>query len=163
MKVFALHIIWVLQIFCFFSCETKEATKEKSVQQKNDPALAEILALEKMRLDATVQFDSVKLKQLLAPEFEMTTAQGEVLNTQKMLQVLQKKNQTLNPEQHFTRSTKVQFLNDNNFAVVKGVYVIERKESRGLIVLTYRYTDLFIKTPKNAWLLVSSHMSRIAR
>lgn len=163
MKVLMIFPVFILQIFCFFSCGAKESAKKATQQQKNDPVAAEILALEKMRLDATVQFDSVKLKQLLAPEFEMTTAQGEVLNTQKMLQILQKRSQTLIPEQHFTRSTQVQLLNDNSFAIVKGVYVSERKENRGLLVLTFRYTDLYIRKPGNAWLLVSSHMSRIAR
>jgi Domain of unknown function (DUF4440) len=163
MKILFLFSIFILQIFCFFSCGAKESAIKTPQQQKNDPVVAEILALEKMRLDATAQFDTVKLKQLLAPEFEMTTAQGEVLNTQKMLQMLQKRSQTLIPEQHFTKSTQVQLLNDNSFAIVKGIYVSERKESRGLIVLTFRYTDLYIKKPENTWLLVSTHMSRITR
>lgn len=163
MKIAIIFLIFILQILCFFSCGAKESAKKTTWQQKNDPVSGEILALEKMRLDATSQFDTVKLKQLLAPEFEMTTAQGEVLNTQKMLHMLQKKRQTLIPEQHFTRSTQVQLLNDNSLAIVKGVYVSERKESRGLIVLTFRYTDLYIKKTGNTWLLVSSHLSRIAR
>lgn len=163
MKVLMAFSIFILQIFCFFSCGAKESAKKTSRQQKNDPISGEILALEKMRLDATTQFDTVKLKQLLAPEFEMTTAQGELLNTKKLLQMLQKRSQTLIPEQHFTRFTQVKLLNDNSFAIVKGVYVTERKESRGLMVLTFRYTDLYVKKTENTWLLVSSHMSRIAR
>ena len=163
MKISMFFSIFILQIFCFFSCGAKESAKKTPQQQKNDPVVAEILALEKMRLDATVQFDSVTLKQLLAPEFEMTTAQGELLNTQQLLQILQKKRQALIPEQYFTRSTQVKLLNDNGLAIAKGIYISERKESRGLIVLSFRYTDLYIKKHENTWLLVSSHMSRIAR
>lgn len=162
MKNRTIYATFILQLFCFFSCGTKETTKDIAQQQKSDPVSGEILALEKARLDAIAQLDTVKLKQLLAPEFEMTTAQGEVLNTQKMLHMLQKRSQTLMQELHFTKSTQVKLLNSNSFAIVKGVYVSERKENRGLIVLTFRYTDLYLKTPENTWLLLSSHMSRIA-
>ena len=163
MKVLMIFSISVLQIFCFFSCGAKESAKKTPLQQKNDPVVAEILALEKMRLDATVQYDSVKLKQLLSPEFEMTTAQGELLDIQKTLQMLQKKSQTLIPEQHFTKSTKVKLLTENNLAIAKGIYVIERKESRGLLVLTLRYSDLYVKNSNNSWSLFCSHYSRISR
>lgn len=153
----------ILQTPCFFSCQSKEPVKKPTQKQGKDPVVAEILALEKMRLDATTQFDSVKLKQLLAPEFELTTAQGELLNTQKMLQVLKKRSQAQIQEQHSTQSQKVQLLNDNSLAIVKGVYLVERKDSRGLVVLTLRYSDLYVKNSNNIWLLMCSHLSRIAR
>ncbi len=154
---------FVLQALCFISCQSKGPVKKSTQKQADDPVVAEILALEKMRLDATTQFDSVKLKQLLAPEFELTTAQGELLNTQKMLQVLKKRSQSQIQELHFTKSTKIQLLNNNSFAIVKGVYLVERKESRGLVVLTLRYSDLYVKNSNNIWLLMCSHLSRIAR
>lgn len=163
MKIPMVFSISILQIFCFFSCGAKESAKKIAQQQKNDPVAAEILALEKMRLDATVQFDSVTLKQLLAPEFEMTTAQGELLDIQKTLQMLQKKSQALIPERHFTKSTKVKLLSENNLAIAKGIYVIERKESRGLLVLTLRYSDLYVKNSNDSWSLICSHHSRISR
>lgn len=163
MKISMFFSIFILQIFCFFSCGAKESAKKTTQQQINDPVVAEILALEKMRLDATVQFDSVTLKQLLAPEFEMTTAQGELLDIQKTLQMLQKKSQTLIPERHFTKSTKVKLLSENNLAIAKGIYVIERKESRGLLVLTLRYSDLYVKNSNDSWSLICSHHSRISR
>ena len=145
MKILLFFFAFILQTLCFFSCGSKESIKNQSQKQAEDPVVAEILALEKTRLEATSQFDSVKLKELLVPEFELTTAQGELLNIQKMLQELKKRSQTLIQEQHFTKSTKVTLFNENSFAIVKGVYISERKESRGLIVLTFRYTDFYIK------------------
>lgn len=163
MKISMIFLIFILQIFCFFSCETKEPAKKITQQQKNDPVVAEILALEKTRLEATAQFDSVKLKQLLAPEFEMTTAQGELLNTQQLLQIFKKRSLTQIQEKHYTKYTKVRPLTSNNIVITKGIYIIERRETRGVIALTFRYTDLYVKSPGNGWLLESSHISRISR
>lgn len=163
MKILIIFSIFFLQILCFFSCGAKEPAKKTPQQQKNDPLVAEILALEKMRLEAIAQFDTIKLKQLLAPEFEMTTAQGEVLNTQQLLQILNKKSQTQIQEKHYTKYTKVKPLSSNNIVLTKGMYVIERRETRGVIVLTLRYTDLYVKSPDNGFLLESSHISRLAR
>lgn len=163
MKIILTFFILILQTPCFFSCQSKGPVKKLTQKQADDPVVAEILALEKMRLDATTQFDSVKLKQLLDPEFELTTAQGELLNTQKMLQALKKRSQTQIQEQHSTQSMKVQLLNNNSLAIVKGIYLVERKENRGSVVLTLRYSDLYVKNSNNIWLLLCSHLSRIAR
>lgn len=163
MKILRPFYICILQILCFFSCGEKGGVKQPTPQQKNDPVSGEILALEKARLNAIAQFDSIKLKQLLAPDFEMTTAQGELLDVHKMLQMLQKRSQTLIPEQHYTKLTQVKLLNENNLAVARGIYVIERKETRGLLVLTLRYTDLYVKNSTNSWSLFCSHYSRISR
>lgn len=162
MKVFTLLLVSILQILCFFSCETKEISKT-TPQQKNNPILEEILALEKVRLEATTQFDTTSLKPLLAPEFEMTSAQGEVLDTRQLLQSLNKKRQTQIQEKHYTKYTKVKLLNNADIALAKGMYIIERRENRGLIVLTLRYTDVYLRNADNRWLLESSHLSRISR
>lgn len=163
MKVFTLLLVSILQILCFFSCETKESIKRTAPQQKNDPVLEEILALEKVRLEATTQFDTAGLKPLFAPEFEMTSAQGEVLDTRQLLQSLNKKRQTQIQEKHYTKYTKVKLLNNDDIALAKGMYIIERRENRGLIVLTLRYTDVYVKNADRRWLLESSHLSRISR
>ena len=163
MKVLMIFSISVFQIFCFFSCGAKESAKKTPLQQKNDPVVAEILALEKMRLDATVQFDSVKLKKLLSPEFEMTTAQGEVLNTRQLLQSLNKKRQAQIQEKHYTKYTKVKLLNNEDIALAKGMYIIEKRETRGLIVLSLRFTDVYVKNAEDQWIWESSHLSRLSR
>ena len=163
MKISALYFVCILQIFCFFSCETKESIKKTNTQQKTDPVSAEILALEKTFVEATVQFDTTSLKQLLTPEFEMTSAQGEVLNTRQFFQSLNKKRQTQIQEKHYTKYTKVKLLSSDDIALVKGMYTIERSETRGLIVFTLRYTNIYVKNAENHWLLESSHLSRISR
>lgn len=163
MKFLIVSFTFILQALCFFSCESKDSIQKTAQQKGENPIVTEILALEKMRLNAIAQFDSTKLKQLLAPEFEMTTAQGELLNTQKMLQILQKRSQTSVQEQHYTKFSKAQLLSENSFAIIKGLYIIERKESHGMVVLTLRYSDLYVKNPNKNWLLVCSHLSRVAR
>lgn len=164
MKLSSIYPILILPVICFFSCNSKDPVNKATGQQINETPIQEILTLEKLRWEAVAQFDSLKFKQLLAPDFELTTAQGEVLKAKQILQILQKKSQFSISEHHFTRSTKIQFLNDHNLAIAKGVYVCEKKENRGLIVLTFRYTDVYIRNSSNkTWMLASSHQSRIAR
>jgi hypothetical protein len=64
-------------------------------------------------------------------------------------------------EKHYTKSNQSSFYNDDNAAIVSGIYITEKKSSQGVIVLTARFTDLYVKANQN-WLLLASQHTRLS-
>lgn len=160
-KIRAIALV-VLSISCLISCKPRNQGKKTFIPQKNSSISNQILALEKARLDATNQLDTTQLKTFLAPQYEWTTAYGKLLNTQQMLGLLKKRVASSVQEIHSIKSPTVELYNDNNIALVKGIYVVEKRERNGLIVLTSRFSDIYIlDSLSGTWKLLHSQHSRI--
>ncbi len=149
-----------LYISCFFSCEKKQSNSNNLNVKKANSLTEELLQIEKNRLDAINQLDTTQYKKWLNPEFELIDSFGKLNDITELVRQFKVKINAGVREKHYTRSTKVKLFNEQTVAILNGIYIIEKLENKGVIVLTMRYCDVYAKQ-QNKWSLLSSQLSRI--
>ena len=159
MKPFFLLAV-LLQILCLFSCEKNQSASNNINVKKANSLTEELLQIEKDRLDAINQLDTTQYKKWLNPEFEMIDSFGKLNDITELIRQFKVKINAGVREKHYTRSIKVKLFNEQTVAIINGIYIIEKLENKGVIVLTMRYCDVYAKQ-QNKWSLLSSQLSRI--
>jgi hypothetical protein len=154
--------IMVLLALYFFSCKPEGQSKAPAQSRKSKNIAAELLQLEKNRNNAINTLDSNRLKEMVTPDFVLTTVYGELKNVGEIFKSLQTNYLKGSAEKHYTKSTQVNIYNNGKIAVLRGIYAIEKHEKNGVIVFNSRYTDTYAKI-NGFWLLVASHQSRLKR
>lgn len=147
-------------ILCLFACEKKQLNSNNITVTKANSLTEELLQIEKDRLDAINQLDTTQYKKWLNPEFEMINSFGKLNDITELIRQFKIKINAGVREKHYTRSTKVKLFNEQNVAILNGIYTIEKSENKGVIVLTMRYCDVYAKQ-QNKWSLLSSQLTRI--
>jgi hypothetical protein len=157
-------VITLLMIFavaCLFACKPKNAVADPAPKLQKNTLQEQVLKVQAARLNAINQGDTLSIKAGLHPQFQFINAYGELLHTGAYLrQISAPKNANL-LEKHYTKSNQSSFYNDDNAAIVSGIYITEKKSSQGVIVLTARFTDLYVKANQN-WLLLASQHTRLS-
>ena len=152
--------LMVLPALYLFACKPQRQSNSTAQNSRDKNTSTQLLELEKARLAALSQLDSNQLKEMVSADFELTTSFGELINLQRLLQNYRLRYLAGTQEKHYTKATIVNIYNDGKTAILRGVYIVERVEKGGIIVLTTRYTDVYIKDAQK-FLLASSHHSRI--
>ena len=139
----------VLPLFYLFACKPHRQSNSTAQNTRDKNTSAELIELEKARLAALSQLDSNQLKKMVSPDFEFTTSFGELVSLHDLLQNYRARYLAGAREKHYTKSIKVNIYNGGKTAILRGIYVLERVEKGGIVVITTRYTDVYIKNDKN--------------
>ena len=152
----------VLLAWYFFSCKSENQSDLMVQNRKNKNTARELLQLEQIKINAINSLDTNRLKEIIAPDFQLTTVYGEIKNVKDLFKDLVAHYQKGATEHHYVKSPRVVFFNKEKTAIIRGLYSIEKHEKNGVVVLNARYTDIYIKI-NGLWMLVSSHVSRLKR
>lgn len=159
MKVFFTGAI-VLQICCFFACNSKHSSVSAS-KLKNNPLEKTLLQLETAQLNALNAGDTTELKKILHPEFELIDQKGSVVSSPDFLKATALKSNSGKQEHTYSKSTQFKFFNQQRLAIATGIYFTEIAERRGIVVLTSRFSNVYIQDSTTNWQLLYSQRTRI--
>lgn len=161
MKFSIIYGLLFLQILCLFSCSSKTGEKKAALVNENNSIEAEVLALEKMRIDALNLLDTNAFKAIASPDYALINERGEVLNLKRLFQKFTAQKQAQIQEKVYTKSSMVKLFLDNTVAISQGKLTIERRETRGVTVFNMQFSDVYIHQPNKSWALVHSQITRL--
>lgn len=160
-KINFLFVFGILSSLYLLTCDRASKSKSSPAPQKDNSITAQLLQIEQAKLKAINQIDTLQFKSLLDPGYEWIDAYGKVLDQKQILQILKTRLSSSVQELHTIKKTKIQLYNQNSVAIIRGEYVIEKREKNGTLVLNNRFSDTYIMDSNNTWKLIHSQHTRI--